>query len=251
VVLVCFRKIEEWLNGFWEGLFRKTRNQVEPVEIARALARELELQKRISVSRVYAPNVFIVSLGKSDFEKFAPLQEPLSRELEEFLLKRAREKGFTFIGRPQITFCEDQNLQPGEIRVNTGFAVSEEQERLFLPDGDEETGQTMVFDLRNSGENTGEVVLVVAAGPDQGKRFFLKRGERYILGRRATCQIVLTDPTVSREHALLEWRDGELYLTDLKSKNGTYVNGSRIVEHCLQPGDQIQVGENLLEFEGD
>ncbi len=248
---MCFQKLEEWLSDFWEGLFRKTRNHVEPVEIARVLARELDAQKRISVSRVYAPNIFTIRLEKSDFEKFAPLQEPFSKELEEFLWKRAREKGYTLIGRPRITFCEDPNLKPGELRVSSGFAVAGEQEGPFSPNDSEQTGRTMVFRSKEVAEDGGQLVLVVVAGPDRGKRFFLQRGERYVVGRRATCEVVLTDPTVSREHALLEWRDGKLYLTDLKSKNGTYVNGSRITEHCLKPGDQIQVGEDLLEFEGD
>jgi pSer/pThr/pTyr-binding forkhead associated (FHA) protein len=49
-----------------------------------------------------------------------------------------------------------------------------------------------------------------------------------VFGRDATCDVPLDDPTVSRRHAALRQRGGELFVADLGSQNGTFVNGERI-----------------------
>ncbi|NPV29789.1 MAG: DUF3662 and FHA domain-containing protein [Firmicutes bacterium] len=251
---------EKWLTNFWEGIFRRKGNRpIQPVEIARALVREMNAQRRVSVSRVYAPNTFTVSLGRADYEKCAPLQEPFSRELEEYLQVKAAEKGFTLIGRPRVSFLEDPSLGIGEIRVKSSFASSREErespeveEPVTGPARSEEIRQidhTMIFSKKGLQEREG-FFLKVVQGPDQGKVFSLGREERYTIGRKSTNQIVLSDLNTSREHALLEWRDGNLYLTDLQSRNGTLVNGIPIKQKCLKIGDRIQIGENILQVEG-
>ena len=68
------------------------------------------------------------------------------------------------------------------------------------------------------------------------------------IGRSTQCHIVLEDKRSSRKHALIK-RDGLKYaLKDLGSANGTLVNGSRVDEHELQSGDQIQIGETVFTF---
>jgi pSer/pThr/pTyr-binding forkhead associated (FHA) protein len=63
---------------------------------------------------------------------------------------------------------------------------------------------------------------------------------------RAGCDIDLSDPDVSRRHAVVRGVDGGLAVEDLGSKNGTYVNGSRIsgmVE--ISPGDRVRFGNTV------
>jgi hypothetical protein len=63
------------------------------------------------------------------------------------------------------------------------------------------------------------------------------------LGRAPGCDCVLSDPTVSRNHARLSLRDGRWRLSDLGSSNGTRVNGWRVVEEVeVQPGDRVSFG---------
>ena len=63
-----------------------------------------------------------------------------------------------------------------------------------------------------------------------------------IVGRHPDCDLVLVEPTVSRCHARLVFRDGTWILHDLESKNGTLLNG-RLVRRCaLAPGDLLDVG---------
>lgn len=64
------------------------------------------------------------------------------------------------------------------------------------------------------------------------------------LGRSRSCTVPLKDPSVSRSHALLMIRDGEVSLRDLNSSNGTFVNGARLAaELTVQDGDRILFGE--------
>ncbi|NOX62104.1 MAG: FHA domain-containing protein [Chloroflexi bacterium] len=91
--------------------------------------------------------------------------------------------------------------------------------------------------------------LVVENGPDAGKRFPIHPGETLILGRDpARAQAILTEPTVSGRHALVDEEDGHFVLRDLKSTNGTYVHGIAVAEHALQNGDEIRLGACQLRF---
>jgi hypothetical protein len=64
-----------------------------------------------------------------------------------------------------------------------------------------------------------------------------------VLGRSRRCTVVLVDATVSRRHAELVLRDGRWLLHDLGSANGTWVNGRRVVEAEVRPGDDIVLGD--------
>jgi hypothetical protein len=84
-----------------------------------------------------------------------------------------------------------------------------------------------------------------------------RRGEQFVLddeltvGRGGGCGIVLGDDTfVSQVHARLYRRDGDVYLEDLGSRNGTFVNGQAIAAATrLRRGDQVQFGETVAEAE--
>ena len=92
--------------------------------------------------------------------------------------------------------------------------------------------------------------LVVLQGPDKGQTFHTLN-EPAILGRGSE-QIPLTDRTISRRHAELHPDNGVWVLHDLRSANGTYVNGTRIRKPVrLKHGDQIKIGATLLVYTGD
>ena len=65
---------------------------------------------------------------------------------------------------------------------------------------------------------------------------------RLVLGRSSCCQLVFADDTVSRRHAELRFADGRWMLRDLGSVNGTWVNGRRVLEAEVVPGDEVQLG---------
>lgn len=70
-----------------------------------------------------------------------------------------------------------------------------------------------------------------------------------LLGREPACQVVLSDPTVSRRHARLRFRDGVWLIEDLRSRNGTIVNGVAVGRCELRPGDELRLGGSLLQVD--
>ncbi len=76
----------------------------------------------------------------------------------------------------------------------------------------------------------------------------------YVIGRDEECDIVLSDPAVSRRHAAITYEDGVFHIENLKSKNGTLVNSKEISKVALNNYDCIQIGAARLYFyfsEGD
>ena len=91
--------------------------------------------------------------------------------------------------------------------------------------------------------------LVVRSGGGRAGEYFSPRGERTTIGRSPDCNIFLDDVTVSRRHAVLIQRDGEISIEDLGSLNGTFVNRRRIESPTrLESGDEVQIGKYRLSF---
>lgn len=91
--------------------------------------------------------------------------------------------------------------------------------------------------------------LVVRQGAHVGKVFSLGR-RPVVLGRDEKADISLPDPEVSRLHARISWFEAQYVVEDLRSTNGTYLNGILLrVPKPLNHGDQIAMGQTVLEFE--
>jgi len=89
--------------------------------------------------------------------------------------------------------------------------------------------------------------LVVTRGPDAGITFPLRFGLQKI-GRDPRCDIHLDDTETSRSHAQILWDKEGVLLRDLKSSNGTLVNGEPIEERILRNGDRIRIGKRELQY---
>jgi hypothetical protein len=86
-----------------------------------------------------------------------------------------------------------------------------------------------------------QVVLVMFTGEGDRRSFSIAR-DTTIIGRRNDCDLCIPVGDVSRKHCRLIKTDDAAKIEDLGSSNGTYVNGQRIHETVLNPGDWIQVG---------
>lgn len=89
--------------------------------------------------------------------------------------------------------------------------------------------------------------LKVLQGSNAGKEISIAKS-KFLIGRGDDCSLRPNSDTISRRHCVLITREGHLYVRDLKSRNGTLINGERIEdERRLKPGDHLKVGK--LEFE--
>jgi hypothetical protein len=110
----------------------------------------------------------------------------------------------------------------------------------------DEAGDLKAVDLE---EVTHEgATLVIRSGGGRSGEAFNVTGDRMTIGRSPEAEVFLDDVTVSRNHALLVARRDGLYIDDLGSLNGTYVNRRRIESHRLQNGDELQVGKYKLTY---
>lgn len=89
--------------------------------------------------------------------------------------------------------------------------------------------------------------LVILEGTEEKGRFDITESPVFI-GRDKGMDIRLDDTSVSREHAVLFFYDNRFYIRDLKSTNGTLVNGKRIEQVALNYKDLIQLGKCSLRF---
>lgn len=97
-------------------------------------------------------------------------------------------------------------------------------------------------------------MLVQWLGAAEGSRKWpLHPAQTVMIGRDETCDIFLDNRLVSRVHAEIYWQDGDFFIRDLDSKNGTHVNGQAIRhEKRLQDGDEVQVALRFkLAFTGE
>jgi pSer/pThr/pTyr-binding forkhead associated (FHA) protein len=98
------------------------------------------------------------------------------------------------------------------------------------------------------GRRKGGGHLVIVAPSDQKGRSFELNGELTV-GRAAGCQVALEDNYVSQLHARVFTRDGGVWVEDLGSTNGTYLNDHRVsAPLAVRRGDQLKVGSTVLEL---
>ena len=93
---------------------------------------------------------------------------------------------------------------------------------------------------------TPSELVTVEPSDKAGQRYAL--GDELTVGRAAGCQIAVEDTYVSQLHARVFTRDGQLFVEDLGSTNGTYLNRAKVAgPMVMQKGDRLQVGNTVLE----
>jgi len=110
----------------------------------------------------------------------------------------------------------------------------------------DETGELRAVDIDQASSETA--TLVIRSGGGRSGEAFVLAKERMRVGRTPEAEVFLDDVTVSRNHAVLVRRRDGLYIDDLGSLNGSYVNRRRIESHRLVHGDELQIGKYKLTY---
>src|SRR5271168_4120180 len=112
------QQFEERLERLVEGTLAKPfRNNLQPVEIGRRLTREMDLNRRVGVRGIIAPNVFTVTLSPADVDRFANFVDALSRELADAAREHAKVEGYGFMGPVDVQVYEGTRLRSGRFTV--------------------------------------------------------------------------------------------------------------------------------------
>jgi hypothetical protein len=264
------RSIESKIEGLVEGVFgRAFRTHVQPVELARKLAKEMDEHRSVSVSRVYVPNEYTLYLSPGDRQQFVSYEGSLIGELQEYLAEHAKREGYALLTPPRVSITTDEDLAVGEFGIAT--RVSQGDTGAVLPSlrpepvvvpvaaapvavaaqpAPEPAAPTMVYRQRPAGDEPEapavverEVVTLTIDG-----RVVPVTSRTVVLGRSRDCDVRIADGNVSRRHAELVQEGTTYWLVDLESTNGTLLNGERVERSRLSDGDRITLGGTDIVF---
>ncbi len=208
-----FAKIEQRCAAFIEHAFASMfPSDVEPAHIARRLVAAMEARTQKNGAVMTAPGRYAVAVNPADFARLSQHREYLEREWAALIADIAGRAGIRLEGAANVVMREDAGIAPGAMDISVALASPAPAAVAFL-----------VGPYRVDGPAS--------------------------VGRSAGCDIVLADPSVSRQHAQLDIRDGALVVRDAGSTNGTYVNGKPVQEASLRSGDVVSFGKKSLRVE--
>jgi len=254
------QRFERRLGGLVEGIFaRAFKSEVQPVEVAAALQRELDDQAAVVArDRTLVPNHFAVDLGDHDYDRLSPYQKPLTKELAAMVREHAEEQRYSFVGAVEVELRHVPTLETGVFRIHSEVVAGPEVAPLDLS-GLARGGERASHGSRAVQPDATDAT-VVAARVDGYGRLVVREGKnaRYeielrqpvtVIGRAADAGVRLADQAVSRRHAEIHVSDDGATVSDLQSTNGTLLNGARVTTAALVDGDELRIGETVLVFQ--
>lgn len=252
---MVLRSIEQKIEALFEGVFgRAFRTNVQPVELARKLAKEMDDHRVVSVSRVYVPNEYAVYLSPDDRRQFDGYENSLLSELEEYLGEHARRESYALLTPPRVGLETDEDLALGEFGIATRMVQPRHGRRGDEPEEQAESGATMIYKPVAPPDATEAaspadlgVEREVAVLSWSGQRLRLDK-RRVVIGRSRECDVQIEDANVSRRHAELRQEGTSFWIVDLDSTNGLEVNGRRVKRAKLEPGDGFTIGSTEVSF---
>jgi hypothetical protein len=253
---MVLRAIEQKIEALFEGVFgRAFRTNVQPVELARKLAKEMDDHRTVSVSRVYVPNEYTVYLAPDDRAQFESYERNLLSELQEYLAEHARREQYALLSGPRVQMETDADLDVGEFGIATRMVQPDKAMRDddFRPE-QLEPGATMIYKPKTPPPT--EAVSAAELGMEPETVTLAFDGTRHevttrsvVLGRSRDCDLQLADANVSRRHAELRQEGASYWIVDLGSTNGMEVNGKRVKRAKLRAGDKITLGATEITFD--
>lgn len=223
-----FDKLEQKIEGAVNGVFaRAFKGDVQPVEIAARLQRELDSEATVlSRDKRLVPNHFIVGLSPRDHDRLAPYAKTLNAEIVPELREHAGERRYVFNGPIQIEYELDPNLPTGRFTVQS-LATAKVEQGAGAPDA-------RAIDL----------VLEV-----NGVRHPLVE-PGLMIGRGSEADLRINDPGISRKHAMIHVSGNgaaqQITIEDLGSTNGITVNGTKCRQAILSEGSRLEIGTTRM-----
>ncbi|WP_129664363.1 FhaA domain-containing protein [Phytoactinopolyspora endophytica] len=226
------QKFERRLENLVQGAFTKAfRSEVQPVEIAAAIQREIDNNAQIVTrQRSLVPNAFIIDLGPSDHDRLGPYMETLSSELVEMAKEHAELQHYAFTGPVTVTFERHEDLRTGDFRIRSQVRAGVDRAPEYMPP---------------------------QAPQNQGVGYLVINGTQHplvppgvVLGRGSESDIRIDDPGISRRHVEIRvyqsGADFQLVAVDLGSTNGTVIDGARVPQATVTDGSQIMLGSTVV-----
>jgi FhaA, N-terminal domain/FHA domain len=248
------RDFERRIEGAVEGLFaRAFRSGVQPVELGKRLVRAVEDSRQVGVSRVYVDNLYSIELSPRDRQRFADYERALTSELAALVVDTARENDWAMMGPARVELETDEALSEGRFRVVSRVEANEQPVPAARGWAQEPAGPVGPATAMLPGEvrstrprAPASLTLLLATGAVS--RVYPLGQSEVMIGRSEQSDIALADPGVSRNHARIIREGDDFIVEDLRSTNGTEVNGQPIRRRRLADGDVVKLANSTLQF---
>lgn len=242
--------LERLAENLLEGSFNRIlKPKLQPVQIAKALAREMERSQMVGAEGPLAPNHYLAYLHPSDLAGLASFQASLERELASYLAGCAGRRGLKLLSPPVVKLVAgDAHSGPGRVRVEGSMVDAPPAPAPLVEDAPQPDWEgtvempTAVAEPKPSVEKRTAVLV-----DETGQTIPLSQSETDI-GRAVHNDIVLESRDVSRQHARIVGEGGKYLLLDLGSTNGCFVGGRRVTRHVLADGDTLSFGTVRFTF---
>jgi hypothetical protein len=245
------RSIESKLESLFEGVFgRAFRANVQPVELARKLAKEMDEHRNVSVSRVYVPNEYTIYLSTADREQFSSYEDSLREELQDYLAEHARRESYALLTSPKVKLETDDDLDVGVFGIATRLARGPRPAQPDEPSSEAAPGATMIYTPSATPESAPAREAPATTGAAltfAGQRHEITQ-PRVVLGRSKDSDIPVPDPNVSRRHAEVRLDGSQYTVVDLESTNGIEIDGRRVKQLKLENGTKFTIGSTEIAF---
>ncbi len=228
--------VERGIEKVVRGAFSTgSKAEVQPVEIASALRRELDNKAyTIGEGRTLAPNVFTARLSEADFVHAQEWGAPLAEELCDVVIKHVNSQNYTLRGPVRVSFMRDTNLKAGVLEIDSTTEKAGQARQSPAPRAPSAPSRRPA---------RYEPALEIA-----GHQHAVMR-ESSIIGRSVDADIRLEDTGVSRRHLEIRRVGSSVLAVDLGSTNGSYVNGERLHGQVeLTDGSVITMGRARAVF---
>jgi hypothetical protein len=234
---------------------RAFRTNVQPVELARKLVKEMDDHRNVSVSRVYVPNEYTIYLSTADREQFSSYETQLRDELGDYLAEHARREGYALLSPPRVELQTDDDLDVGVFGIATRM-VQPSGKEAEGPPTDAQPNATMIYKPSAAPvPQATEAASPVELGVQREVAYLSWDGERHevekrrvVIGRSKDADVQVPDPNVSRRHAEVRQEGATYWLVDLDSTNGVEVRGKRVKRLKLEDGTRFTIGSTEIVF---
>jgi hypothetical protein len=247
-----FDRMEKGIERAVNGAFAKAfRSEVQPVEIASALRREVDDRATVvGRDRTLVPNTFVVELGPADHGRLGEWEETLSDELRDVVTEHAGQQQYAFVGPVTVTFEEGDDLDTGLFRVRSSTTKAAAAPAPARPaPARPAPAQQAPAPPPGYPSPPPQSADRGAARPalEMDGRTYPITAAVTVLGRGTEADVIVDDAGVSRRHAEVHAEGDRLTVVDLGSTNGTYVDGEKISGSAhLVDGSRIRVGRSQL-----
>ncbi len=235
-----FSNFEDRLERLIEGGFaRLFRGPLQPREVAVQIARAIEDNTIVGgEGREAAPTYYEIHLSPEDHAALMAQTPDLPRQLARQVITYCLEAGLYLLSSPEIAMISDPETPGQSLRVEARHVVKKHQTTQIM--------EPVEPPKPPPPEMPADAQLIV-----DGERVVPLTREIFNIGRHPDNDLVLSDLRVSRHHLQLRLRHGRYVLYDTQSRGGVYVNGQRVNEHILLPGDLIRIGSVSLLYMED